>query len=68
APQLASGELVRVLPSHAMSDADIHWLAPYRSQTPRRIRLLVDFLVERFRHEPWKPVRSRPPASARKPG
>jgi LysR family transcriptional activator of dmlA len=68
APQLASGELVRVLPSHAMPDADIHWLAPYRSQTPRRIRLLVDFLAERFRHEPWKPVRSHPPASARKPG
>lgn len=61
APQLASGELVRVLPSCAMPDADIHWLAPYRPQTPRRIRLLVDFLVERFRKEPWKRV-SAPPA------
>lgn len=61
APQLASGELVRVLPSYAMPDADIHWLAPYRPQTPRRIRLLVDFLVERFRKEPWKRV-SAPPA------
>ncbi len=68
APQLASGELVRVLPEHAMPDADIHWLAPYRSQTPRRIRLLVDFLVERFRHEPWKPVRPRRTSTARKPG
>ncbi len=68
APQLASGELVRVLPEHAMPDADIHWLAPYRSQTPRRIRLLVDFLVERFRHEPWKPVRPRGTSTARKPG
>lgn len=57
APQLAGGELVRVLPHHAMTDADIHWLAPYRAQTPRRIRLLVDFLIERFRHEPWKPAR-----------
>lgn len=54
APQLASGELVRVLPTYAMPDADIHWLAPYRSQSPRRIRLLVDFLAERFRKEPWK--------------
>jgi DNA-binding transcriptional LysR family regulator len=63
APQLASGELVRVLPDHAMADADIHWLAPFRSQTPRRIRLLVDFLVERFSHEPWKPAR---PASSAK--
>ncbi|MDP3204765.1 MAG: LysR substrate-binding domain-containing protein [Hydrogenophaga sp.] len=59
APQLDSGDLLRVLPDHAMPDADIHWLAPYRPQTPRRIRLLVDFLVERFRHEPWKPVRPR---------
>ncbi len=68
APQLASGELVRVLPGHAMPDADIHWLAPYRPQTPRRLRLLVDFLVERFRHEPWKPARPRHTTSARKPG
>ena len=54
APQLQSGELVRVLPDYAMLDADIHWLAPYRAQTPKRIRLLIDFLVERFRDEPWK--------------
>ncbi len=68
APQLASGELVRVLPTHAMPDADIHWLAPYRAQLPRRIRLLVDFLVECFHHEPWKPPRPRRAAAARKPG
>jgi LysR family transcriptional activator of dmlA len=69
-PQLASGELVRVLPDHAMTDADIHWLAPYRAQTPRRIRLLVDFLAERFRDQPWKirPVSpAAPPGSRRKP-
>ncbi len=54
APQLKSGQMVRVLPQHAMQDADIHWLAPYRAQTPKRIRLLIDFLVERFRDEPWK--------------
>ncbi|QHE85646.1 LysR family transcriptional regulator [Hydrogenophaga sp. BPS33] len=56
APQLSSGELVRVLPSYAMPDADIHWLAPYRSQNPRRIRLLVEFLAQHFRSEPWKPT------------
>lgn len=55
APQLASGELVRVLPQYAMTDADIHWVAPWRPRTPRRVRLLVDFLVEAFRGEPWKP-------------
>ncbi|MBX3654681.1 MAG: LysR family transcriptional regulator [Ramlibacter sp.] len=54
APQLASGQLVRVLPDHAMTDADIHWLAPYRPQVPRRIRLLIDFLAEQFRGEPWR--------------
>ena len=54
APRLASGELIRVLPGYAMPDADIHWLAPHRAQTPKRVRLLIDFLAERFRSEPWK--------------
>ncbi|ATA53879.1 LysR family transcriptional regulator [Variovorax boronicumulans] len=56
APQLASGELVRVLPLYSMPDADIHWVAPWRPKTPRRVRLLVDHLVEQFRSEPWKPA------------
>lgn len=54
APQLASGELVRVLPDYCMPDADIHWLAPYRADAPRRIRLLIDFLLREFQGEPWK--------------
>ena len=54
APWLASGQLVRVLEEHAMPDADIHWLAPYRTDSPRRIRLLIDFLVAQFQDEPWK--------------
>lgn len=61
---LAAGELVRVLPGYAMADADVHWLAPHTPTTPRRIRLLVDFLVERFRGEPWKQA-VRPSAPAR---
>ena len=65
APQIASGQLVRVLPAYAMDDADIHWLAPWRAQTPRRIRLLIDFLVERFRDEPWKPKTTMKPPPAR---
>ncbi|MGV8805483.1 MAG: LysR family transcriptional regulator [Polaromonas sp.] len=60
APQLASGELVRVLPTHSMLDADIHWLAPYRADSPRRIRLLIDFLVEQFQESPWETM--QPPA------
>ncbi|MBE7369100.1 LysR substrate-binding domain-containing protein [Ramlibacter pallidus] len=54
AAALSSGALVRVLPGYAMADADVHWLAPHTATTPRRIRLLVDFLAERFRGEPWK--------------
>lgn len=53
-PQLASGKLVRVLPSWSMPDADIHWVAPYRPDAPRRIRLLIDFLLTQFAGEPWK--------------
>lgn len=62
--KLASGDLVRVLPGWSMPDADIHWLAPYRAQVPRRIRLLLDHLARQFRAEPW---RLRPPASAAAP-
>jgi len=64
APQLASGQLERVLPAYAMTDADIHWLAPYRPQVPRRLRLLSDFLAEQFRGEPWKALSPLPPAPA----
>lgn len=64
APALAGGELQRVLPAYAMSDADIHWLAPHTASTPKRIRLLVDYLAERFRNEPWKVT----PAAAARPG
>ncbi|MDO9405988.1 MAG: LysR substrate-binding domain-containing protein [Polaromonas sp.] len=64
APHLASGDLVRVLPDWSMPDADIHWLAPYRGDVPRRIRLLVDFLVEAFADEPWKTSPARPARSS----
>ena len=54
APQLASGQLVQVLPQWSMPDADVHWLAPHRTDAPRRIRLLIDHLVTQFSREPWK--------------
>ncbi len=53
---LSSGKLVRLLPQYAMLDADIQWLAPYRVQTPKRVRLLIDCLAEKFRQEPWRPA------------
>jgi len=52
--QITSGKLVRLLPQYAMLDADVQWLAPYRLQTPKRVRLLVDCLAEKFRYEPWR--------------
>ena len=57
APQLASGQLVRVLDDYAMLEADIHWLAPWRPDSPRRIRLLIDFLVDQFQGAPWETTR-----------
>jgi LysR family transcriptional activator of dmlA len=65
APLIAQGRLVRVLPGYAMVDADIHWLAPHAPTTPRRIRLLVDFLAERFRGEPWKLKAAAAPRDSR---
>lgn len=64
APMLASGQLVRVLPAWSMPDADIHWLAPYRADAPRRIRLLIDFLLAEFAEEPWKNPSSSIPVKA----
>ncbi len=64
APQLASGALVRVLPAYAMPDADIHWLAPYRADSPRRMRLLIDHLLAQFQGAPWK---ARAPSSRAAP-
>jgi LysR family transcriptional activator of dmlA len=66
APQLASGELVHVLPRLSMPDADIQWIAPWRPKTPRRVRLLVDFLAEQFRREPWKPAPGELPRRAQR--
>lgn len=68
APQLTRGDLVRVLPGYSMPDADIHWLAPYRTDAPRRIRLLIDFLAAHFSEEPWKKAGrpDQPPATTPK--
>ena len=68
APQLESGELIRVLPGYSMPDADIHWLAPYRADSPRRIRLLIDYLVTQFSGAPWKTKPPPLPARAARPG
>jgi DNA-binding transcriptional LysR family regulator len=53
APMIARGELRQLLPAWHMADADVHWLSPWQPSTPRRLRLLIDFLAERWRDPPW---------------
>jgi LysR family transcriptional regulator, transcriptional activator for dmlA len=54
APLIASGKLVRLLPSYAMRNANIQWLAPFRAQTPKRVRLLREHLMTQFKTRPWE--------------
>lgn len=58
AEPLARGTLMQVLPAWTMNDADVHWIAPYRAQMPLRLRLLQEFLAQRFAGAPWNPVRT----------
>ncbi len=53
-PLIASGQLVRLLPSYAMRDANVQWLAPFRAQTPQRVRLLREHVMARFKARPWE--------------
>lgn len=53
APLITSGQLVRLLPKYAMRNANIQWLAPFRAQTPKRVRLLREHLMMQFKTRPW---------------
>ena len=72
APQLAVGRAGAraARPTRCPTPTSTGWRRT-RPSTPRRIRLLVDFLAERFRGEPWKPSgalrrRAAPPGSRRR--
>lgn len=54
APLIASGQLVRLLPGYAMRNANIQWLAPFRAQTPQRVRLLREHVMAVFKKRPWE--------------
>ncbi len=54
APLIASGQLIRLLPKYAMRNANIQWLAPFRAQTPKRVQLLREHLMARFKARPWE--------------
>jgi LysR family transcriptional regulator, transcriptional activator for dmlA len=54
APLITSGKLIRLLPSYAMRNANIQWLAPFRAQSPQRVRMLREHLMARFKARPWE--------------
>ena len=52
-PQLASGELVEVLPHYRSYELGIHAVYPSRKHLSPKVRVLVDFLVDAFRMHAW---------------
>lgn len=50
---LRSGHLVEVLREYPVAPRPVYMLYPHRRHLPTKIRLLIDFLVERFSHEGW---------------
>jgi LysR family transcriptional regulator, transcriptional activator for dmlA len=53
AEHLRSGELVDMLPGYAQLESDVQWLAPFRSNIPRRLVLLKQWLQEAFARPGW---------------
>jgi DNA-binding transcriptional LysR family regulator len=50
---LASGDLVRLLPGCSLPDLNAWFVYPRNRYLPRRVRLLMDFMVERFGDRPY---------------
>jgi DNA-binding transcriptional LysR family regulator len=53
ARELATGELVRVLPEWSNKPIDICVTYPARAAVPPRLQLLVEFLVSELKSPPW---------------
>ena len=52
---LRSGKLIRLLPSFETAPYDVHVLYPHSRHLAAKVRLLVDFLAERYRQTPhWE--------------
>lgn len=54
APFIASGELVNLFPDHEMATVPLMVATIQPPPLPRRIRVVHDILVERFRQAPWE--------------
>lgn len=52
-PQLASGDLVEVLPQYRCYELGIYAVYPSRKHLSPKVRVLVDFLVHAFRMHAW---------------
>ena len=66
---LAQGRLVRLLPDHEPEPLGIHAVYLSRQHQPQPLKLLVEFLAERFGGDiaPWDRPRRLPPAPPRGP-
>ena len=63
ADELARGALVRLLPDHEPEVLGLHAVVLSRQHQPRPLKLLIDFLAERFGGDlaPWDRKPSAPP-------
>lgn len=50
---LQTGQLIELMPEFQGAKLEIQTLYPTRKQLPLKVRKLVDFLVEQFRHPVW---------------
>lgn len=66
-PELKRGTLVRLLPEHEPEPLGIHAVYLSRRHQPQALRLLIEFLAERFGAEvpPWDVVQAEPKARRR---
>ena len=54
APDLKSGDLRRLLPGYRSEAQPLHVVYPHRLQLPSKVRVFVEFLVERYSPDsPW---------------
>lgn len=49
---LRAGRLVQVLPEYRLPDIDIQAVYPSRRHLSAKVRVMIDFLVEQFKHTP----------------
>jgi len=60
---VVAGRLVRVLPDFESPSDEIFLLFPYRRSIPKRVRLFIDFLVEKLRVPSWEAVPKSTPSA-----